>query len=313
MIGRVVVTGASGMLGSSLIEVLVREGVEVLAVIRPGSAKAGNIKPSPSVRIAECDVEELDGLPQKAAGKYDVFFHFAWKGVYGAPRNDVFLQNSDIRNTLRAVETAKKLGCRKFIGAGSQAEIGLTDKRIGCNPVCNPITPYGTAKYCAGKLGAVLAGQLNMEFNWCRILSTYGECDNGYTMIMNTLQKMLDGRECDLTDGKQIWDYLYCGDAARAFYLIAKNGVDGKSYPIGGGAARPLREYVEEMYGCAGNKAARLNFGAVPLAENAVKYLCADIEELAADTGFSPQTTFKDGITRVIEYIKNARRGNGKE
>jgi pyridoxal/pyridoxine/pyridoxamine kinase len=66
-------------------------------------------------------------------------------------------------------------------------------------------------------------------------------------MVTGVIQTLLCGKKPSLTAGEQLWDYLYAADAARAFRLIAEQGKSGKIYPLGGGSARPLREYVEEI------------------------------------------------------------------
>ena len=98
-----------------------------------------------------------------------------------------------------------------------------------------------------------------------------------------------------------MWDYLYSEDAARALYLLGQKGRDGRTYCIGSGQARPLREYIE-MLRDAINPALPLGIGEVPYGENQVMYLCADISDLTRDTGFVPEVTFEEGIRRTIEY-----------
>ena len=43
-----------------------------------------------------------------------------------------------------------------------------------------------------------------------------------------------------------MWDYLYSKDAGKAFYLLGEKGINGKVYCIGGGEARPLKDYIED-------------------------------------------------------------------
>jgi len=306
MIKRVVITGASGMIGSALVDLLISNNIEVIAVSRPNSPKMTNISKSPLVRIIECDINKIESLPLLIKDRCDMFFNFAWQGVASSSRNDVFVQNGDVINSINAIKVAKELGCYKFVGAGSQAEYGIKNKKLGCNTEVDPVTAYGVAKFSAGKLGKIFADSIGMEFNWVRILSTYGPKDNDYTMVMGTLKKMLAKESCDFTNGQQTWDYIYSSDAATAIYAIAQKGINGKTYPIGTGKDRLLKDFIQDMNECVYNKTgakAQLNFGVITTDKNAVTYLCADIAELSQDTDFYPRVSFKDGINKTIDFL----------
>jgi len=305
-IKKAIITGATGLIGRELVKILATNNVEVLAIIRPNSPNIGFLKSSPLLKTVECDINNLESLEKnKNLTKYDVFFHFAWQGVYGAARDDVSLQCRDIKNTLSAVKVAKKLGCAKFIGAGSQAEVGLVNEKISSNTVGNPFTAYGIAKKASLQLAKILTEKEDMYFNWGRILSVYGPNDSMHTMVMSMLNKMIAGENCDLTSGEQIWDFLFSKDAAQAFYDIAKSGINGKVYPVASGNGKPLKEFVLQMHKTVGNNSCKLNFGAIPFNNNSIKYLCGDTKDILADTGFKPTTAFEDGIKQTIESISH--------
>ena len=79
------------------------------------------------VKVVECNLDELLTLEKVLRHDYDVFYHFGWDGTYGESRQDLYLQNSNVKYTLDAVNLAKFLNCRVFIGAGSQSEFGHID------------------------------------------------------------------------------------------------------------------------------------------------------------------------------------------
>ena len=169
---RAVITGCTGMLGLALIRKLLKEGYEVIAVIRPDSARAGNIPEDERITVVELPLENIGELPSvlKPLGIKDasLFFHFAWGGTSGAARNDMELQNENIRASLAAVDAAHELGCEVFMGAGSQAEYGRVPDgtKLSGNTPCNPENGYGIAKYAAGKMTRVKAQSLGMKHVW---------------------------------------------------------------------------------------------------------------------------------------------------
>ena len=300
---RAVITGASGMIGSALIRRLIQEKIEVAAVVRPGSKKMGQIPKSSLVTIVECPLDRLDGLPDLTKGMFDGFYHFAWDGTFGERRNDAYLQNSNVRWTLDAVHAAYRLGCKIFVGAGSQAEYGRVEGKLSPDLPVSPENGYGVAKYTAGTLSAIYAEQLGLTHVWARILSVYGPGDNPFTMVSSTIQKLLRKEKPSLTKGEQLWDYLYCDDAAEAFYRMGRRSQNGV-YCVGSGVAKPLREYIEQLRDAV-DQALPLGLGERPYTENQVMCLCADIAALTADTGFVPKIPFSEGIARTVEWIKN--------
>jgi nucleoside-diphosphate-sugar epimerase len=167
----------------------------------------------------------------------------------------------------------------------------------------NPQSGYGIAKYTAGKLSALLCDQLDMQFNWVRILSVFGPLDASHTLIMYTINELISGRVPEFTKCEQIWDYLYCDDAAEAFLAIGEKGVNGKYYPLGSGNKRPLSEYIESIKNIV-SPGIRLQFGKKEYYPHQPMYLCADISELIMDTLWKPEVSFEEGIKNIIDTIK---------
>lgn len=302
---RVVVTGATSMIGYAVVEELVKNSVKVYAVVRPNSDNIGRLDIFRNITIVECALNEISTLKDKINEQCDVFYHFAW-GHTGAKRNDnLKYQTENINFTIDAVDSAKALGCKKFIGAGSQAEYGVVNKTsIDENTPVNPCTPYGICKYTACKLAFEQCKRLDIDCVWTRIFSVYGTYNKKSAMISSCIEKMLKKEETFFTKGEQMWDYMYSKDIGKAFYMLGENGIAGNVYNIGSGKARPLYEYINIINEYTQNTA-KVNLGAVPYPENAVMNLCADISKLTAHTGFKPVYTFEQGIKENIEFIRD--------
>lgn len=300
---KVMITGATGAIGIALIQQLVEEAVYVTVVCHRGSHRVKRIPQSSYVDVVECDLEEIKTLPALVSDRYDVMYHLAWANTFGEGRNDIHSQMQNIQYTLDVVEVAARLGCKKFIGAGSQAEYGRYEGKLSGSTATFPENGYGIAKLCAGQLSRIRCEQLGMEHIWTRVLSVYGPYDGAGTMISSVINQMLQGKKASCTSGEQMWDYLYAKDAGRAFCLLGQSGVSGKIYCIGSGTARPLKEYIELIRDQI-DETLEIGFGEIPYGDKQVMYLCADIEELTKDTGFKPSYSFERGIGETINWIK---------
>ncbi len=300
---KAVVTGATGAVGTALVNKLISENVKTLVLVRR-EGRIDKIPKHPLVRVAYCSLDEMaDYIP--AENDYDVFFHLAWAGPYGKDRNDMHLQANNIKNELDAVRLADRFGCKVFVGAGSQAENGrLPDKtKVAPDSPENPDNGYGIAKLTAGRMSRILCNQLGIRHNWCRILSAYGPGDGVHTMVMSTVIRFMNGEDCDFTPGEQLWDFCYNGDIANAFYLVAQKGRADAIYTIGSGKTKMLREYISEIRDIVSPES-KCNFGAIDYFPNQVMYLCADITDLQRDTGFEPMVSFEDGIKNTVQWYR---------
>lgn len=302
IVKRAIVTGATGAVGTALVKVLVSNNIEVLVICRENSKRNKNIPKHELVSKLYCDLTDFSKIRNQTKKKWDVFYHFAWMGTTGDERNNMYLQNSNVKYALDAVKVAKEFGCDKFIGAGSQAEYGRVDGVLKSDTPVFPENGYGIAKLCAGQMTRELAHQLGMEHNWVRILSVYGPNDGQKSMVMSTIEKLRNNQVPEFTKGEQMWDYLYSGDAAIAFRLIGEKGVDGKTYILGSGKVKPLYEYIKIIREAIDSNA-KLGIGVIPYSDKQVMHLQADIEELKKDTDWEPKTNFIDGIKSILNSI----------
>lgn len=302
-----VVTGPTGAIGTALCRALLDRGLTVYAVCRPGSPRAAALPEDDRLRKVDCDAADYAALPGRV-GRADAFFHLAWAHTIGAGRNDMPAQIDNIRYTIDAVRAAAALGCRVFVGAGSQAEYGRVEGLLRPDTPANPENGYGMAKLCAGLMSRTEAAALGVDHVWARVLSVYGPHDGPATMISGAIRALLAGRCPALTAGQQRWDYLFADDAADAFVRMAQRGRNGAVYPLGSGQARPLKDYIQALRDAI-DPALPLGFGQVPYAPRQVMHLQADIAPLTRDTGFVPATGFEEGIRKTIEWVRKENHG----
>lgn len=300
---KVVITGATGMIGVSLIESLLANKVEkIYAVVRENSQKLARLPKSDRIVIVPAELSDYDHLAEKIGDTCEVFYHFAWAATGGpAIRNSkIDLQAENIPATLKAMDAARALGCTKFIGAGSQAEFGLCkDPFISPESVCNPIQPYGIAKYAAGKLALAKAEILDMDCFWVRIFSIYGTRDRANSMVMMTVNTLLEGGKPSFTPAEQRWDYLEESDTGNGFRMIGEHATGRKIYCIGSGDPHTLKDYIYAIRDEI-DPALEVGIGDMPYPKGAVMNLAADISSLTADTGWKPQVSFRQGIRRIL-------------
>lgn len=296
---KIVVTGATSMIGVALIKEAVLNHVEVLALVRENSSKLDRLPTSHLIKTVCCDINNLKEFSM-GDGNFDVFYHFAWNDTDKIGRNAPQLQAQNIITTLDAVNLARRLGCKRFVGAGSQAEYGVVEGAISSETETNPETPYGMAKWAAGALSRKLCEQYGMKFIWGRIFSVYGCLDNEGTMLSYAIDQFIKGNAAQFSAATQMWNYLNEQDAGKAFYLLGESARAFGVYCVANRESLPLKEYIKklcEVYG----PGAECSFAPVCAGVKLVG-LEANVEKLEQDTGFIPSVSFEEGIGKFIAY-----------
>lgn len=293
----IIVTGATGAVGSAVVRRALDKGMDVTCIVHKGSKRLGNLPQSERVHIVECDLRDYCTL--NIDNQYDAFIHLSWEKTFGASRDDAEVQTRNIQYTLDAVQLAHRCGCSVFVGAGSQAEYGVQSVDLTPDLPVKPESGYGIAKYAAGKLSAMLCKNLGMRQCWVRILSVYGPNDGENSLISYLIREFKAGNSPQLTKCEQMWDYLYADDAADAILAVAEKGVDGKAYPLGSGNGRRLSEYVNDIKNAI-NPSLTVQFGAKDYYPHQPMHLVADISALTEDTGWKTQYSFIAGVNIIL-------------
>jgi len=318
---NVLITGVTSFIGRALARELFSEGYEVFGVVRPTSKSRADIKQEfPQLHIIECDMDECEDIAlMKNLPEMYACIHLAWEGAGRAGRMNAEVQAKNEENTLKMLKTAHKLGCKRFIMAGSQAEYGVTLERVKSGEVqelpeyedmeCDPISEYGKSKrWMLYKCGE-LCGKWDMTYIHCRIFSIFGVGDHPGTLVSSVVRAFIEGETAKLSSCEQMWDFLYITDCAKALAdlvsCVFTVSVDGDMTEhvvnIASGDTRPLKYFVAAAQKVIGK--GEYELGDPMGGPEGTPYLEPDITRLREITGFEPQVSFEEAIERIaISY-----------
>lgn len=299
---KAIVTGANGFVGSYLVKELIKNNVEVLCVDLVFSED--RLPYSKLIKKLQISIENIEEIENVVNFKeYDTFYHFAWIGSAGPLRMDEKIQVNNAMMTVNCLRVAKKIGCDKFICAGSimeyevHAAIYAQESKPGLSYL------YGVGKVLAHELCKPIANDIGIDLIWAYITNAYGVGEYSPRFINSTLRKINNSEKLEFTSGVQNYDFIYIDDVARAFYLLGLKGIKNNGYIIGSGNARPLKEFIIEMTSelCPDNKPI---FGNVPFTGINIDAEIFDISPLKNDCGFEPKISFKEGIVKTSNWLK---------
>ena len=293
MLKIIIVTGAAGFAGCNLLEALLEKGYFVYAVARPNSPRNSRLQVSEQLKLVPCDMMDYGRLPDMIQESCDIFYHLAWQGK----RSDFMEQCKNIKASLIALDSAVKLGCKRFVCTGSQAEYGPQTELITEETCPHPVTAYGAAKLAACALTRQKAAELGIDWIWGRIFSLYGKYEPHGRMLPDLILALKEDKDFHMTSATQNWDYLYSSDGAEALIALGERGNSGEIYNIANGNYRPLREFTEELRQEIPSKG-RIIYGK-PL--DGATSLQASVDKIRRDTGWKAKIGFREGLRLMIK------------
>ncbi len=302
---KALITGANGFVGSSLVQELLKNNIEVIAIIHKNRSNIPE-----NVHIVECNLMDISKLPELVADRdIDVFYHMAWAGVSGELRSDIQTQLNNIKYTIDCINVSKKLNIKKVVCAGSIMEneslfVTSNHRYIPGEVYVNGSGIYGSCKYAAHSLGISAAAKAGVDLVWTKITNTYGVGEHSKRFINTTLRKIINNEPLKFTAGTQNYDFVYVDDVARAFRLIGENGKSFGCYVIGGGDPKPLKEYILEIKNTLAPDRDFV-FGYIPFTGANLPLEEYDVSLTEYETGFKAQISFSEGIKRTMEWIKS--------
>jgi nucleoside-diphosphate-sugar epimerase len=281
---KILLTGATGFLGSHLARQFIAEGHDVVALRRPASSmrRVAEIQAS----ISWCMVDDLWESPRRILEGVDVIVHTA--ASYG--RNNESLAEVFDTNTafpLRLLEAACASGVESFIN---------TDTALP-----RAFNAYSLSKAQFADWGRYFAEKKGIAFINFLLEHMYGPDDDPTKFSDHVIEACLSNQpELRLTPSEQKRDFVFIDDVVTAYSTVLRYG-DLKGYhdiPLGSGHAVSIREFVESVHQLTGSSTT-LRFSALPYRDNEVMLSEADTRQLRA-LGWTCRNSLKSGLKKTI-------------
>lgn len=294
---KVLITGANGLVGSWLFNHLSSK-YEVTGLVRP-SADLFRVDVKYQSKIIKASVKDWCEVLNKR--HFDALIISHWSGVQNSARNDS-LQESNSYVITEIAKCASNNGVRNIIGIGSQAELGPVGHAVNEFQPDLPTSAYGKAKVQTRLALENLSVEMNFRMAWMRIFSVYGPFDVGNWLIPNTIRTLLSNEEMKLTEGTQIWSYLYSSDLVSAFELTLNNEELLGTINLGNPTTSSVRD-ITELIGKILDKQSLLKFGEIPFREDQVMVMQPLCEKLVS-AGWTPKVSLNAGLRSTVDWFK---------
>ena len=299
---NVIVTGANGFIGKTLVNALVEKDYKVVALdIRFDNVLADNPNVT-CVNVLDRAVENLkEEIP---TSEYAYFFHLAWVGTSGPARADYNIQLNNVKLACDYIKLCKEVGCKRVVYASSINEMETYEYLQSDNIEPSGGYIYGTGKMAAHLMGETVAKMNDVEFIPVIITNIYGVGEKSARMVYTSIKKLINKEHCSFTAGYQTYDFIYITDAINSIIEVAEKGKAFNRYYIGSGEPKPLREFLIEMKNIV-DPEAEIGLGDIPFKGIDISYSQFDLKKVEKDTGYKNKIPFTQGIKMTADYIKN--------
>ena len=249
-----IVTGATGLVGSAVVQKLLENNIDVLCIGRkepliepwknlPGTATYLKMDMADILSLAD-KIGEIGWVP----GSFCVFYHFSWRGLNALTDGSVDDQLKNVTFSANALVSAQKIGCTTFVNAGTIEET-FAEKYFD-NRWEHETYPSGQNAYAASKLAArdmcLLLGYLNkIDYVHTRLSVPLNPSFIGKGYISSAIRAILAGDDYAPPTNPQLLDLTHIEDVAQAYYLVGQKGKNKANYYIGSGEPKTLSQYFE--------------------------------------------------------------------
>ncbi|MGI9291338.1 MAG: NAD-dependent epimerase [Gammaproteobacteria bacterium] len=327
---KILVTGAAGFIGSYVAKYLLERGDTVIGLDNLNDyydplLKEGRLdllRPFDSFSFVRADLENetvVSGLFSKEG--FDAVVHLgAQAGVRYSLKNPRAYIDSNIVGTLNILEGCRHHPVQHLVYASSSSVYGANTKMPFSvhDNVDHPMSLYAASKKANELMAHTYANLYGIPTTGLRFFTVYGPWGRPDMALFSFTKSILAGKPIDVFNyGKHKRDFTYIDDIVEGVIRVLDQPAEinpdwdsGKPDPgssrvpyrlfnIGNSRPVELMRYIEVLEGCLGRKAEK---NMLPIQPGDVPETWADVEELTNATGYAPQTSVEEGVSRFVEW-----------
>jgi CDP-glucose 4,6-dehydratase len=316
---RVLVTGATGVVGLNLVNRLERYQADVVALVRDwvprARANGAWLDGSRSVVLVRGDLEDRDLLSRTLA-EYEVehIFHLGAQTIVNVGiRSPLTTFRTNIEGTWNLLEAARVLN-----GYSEDVKticVASSDKAYGSNPDLPyhedmPLKgehPYDVSKSCTDLIAQCFGKTYGLPVVIARMGNIYGPGDLNFNRIVpGTIQSVLKGRRPEIrSDGTPIREYFFVEDAVDAYLAMAEmacqHDIAGEAFNLSSGERLSVLEAVKKIITIMGSD---LEPRILNTSRNEIHDQYLSIEKAEKKLYWKPRYTFSDGLKPTIAWYR---------
>ncbi|MGH2924682.1 MAG: NAD-dependent epimerase/dehydratase family protein [Solirubrobacterales bacterium] len=305
---RYLVTGCAGFIGSTLVDVLLADGCEVVGIDaftdyypreRKDAAIAAALS-NPAFELVEHDLGEAPPPPRALEGTAGIFHLAARPGVRASWGDgfDPYLHDNALA-THRVAESAAARGLRLVFASSSSVYGDALAYPTPEDAMPAPVSPYGVTKLTCEHLLRAHSRNFGLDYVALRYFTVYGPRQRPDMAFARLVETATAGTPFDVYgDGGQSRDFTFVRDAVSATILAMREGGSGDVYNVGGGTEASLKEAVATLEELSG-RGLQVRYGKVAAGD--VRRTLADTGRIREAVGWKPEVGLREGLGSMLE------------
>jgi len=318
---QVLVTGATGLVGSRLVRDLLNVGADVVCLVRdwvPQSELfAGEL--ASRIKIVRGDIRDRE-IIERTLGEYetDTVFHLAAQTIVGiANRNPISTFESNIQGTWNLLESCRRSPLVKQIVTASSDKAYGDQDNLPYNETTplQGVHPYDVSKSCSDLICKTYAVSYGLPVCITRCGNFFGEGDLNWNRIVpGTIRSIIRGENPVIrSDGSYIRDYFYVGDGSAAYMLLAEKlagnpSLSGEAFNFSNGVHVSVLEIVNIILELMSSD---LRPEILNQATNEILNQYLDSSKAEEKLNWKPRYGLKEGLQKTItwywEFMQNGK------
>jgi len=301
----VLITGATGFVGSCLTHRLVRVDCD-LHIIKREQSNIWRIKDILN-RVAVHNVDLIDGDSLEKLVKNiapEIIFHTATYGGYPFQKDVNKIIQTNIMGTINLVNACLKVGFSIFINTGSSSEYGIKSKPMNETDLLEPNNNYGVAKASPTLFCQAKARSEKLPIVTLRLFSPYGYYEELTRLVPSVIISCLTGKNPKVSSPEPVRDFIFIEDVLDA-YVKAANvpNAGGEIFNIGYGQQHSVGEVVNKIIKLTGGKV-NPEWGVIPKRINEPTIWQADISKAKNILKWKPKCNLEKGLNKTVKWFK---------
>ena len=295
---KILLTGATGFIGKSVTQELLKRGYEVFAV--SNSKSLPEQKGLVQVGLDLFDEKSVEKFLNE--NKFASLIHLAW---YLGPKFGQSDMNLDwLSASLKLLKIFKQNGGKKVLFAGTMSEYDYSYGYLkeDLTPLNNS-SLYGKCKAALFETASAYTKQEKIDFKWARIFNVYGPNEKPSRLMPSVICSILKNEEIKLSTCLKTQDYLHVYDVASGIVDLFKSEVQG-GVNISSGIPVKLRDIVDKIAQIMNYKG-EIQYGAIPTTFDE-PFVVGSNEILTQKIGWKPKFTLEEGLTQTIKYWEDS-------
>lgn len=315
---RVLITGGAGLIGSTIADHLLDEGVAEIVVLDnlvrgrlenlAGPLQAG------AVKFVEGDLRDTDTVRSTMDG-IDLVFHQAAIRITQCAEEPRLAHDVLATGTFNVLEAAVQANVTKVVAASSASVYGLAElfpTRENHHAYGNR-TLYGAAKVYNEGLLRSFNEMYGLDYVALRYFNVYGPRMDVFGVYTEVLVRWMERIAAGtppliLGDGSQTMDFVYSTDIARANVLAAKSDVSDEVFNVASGVETSLAQLADALLEVMGRTDLRPEHGPERKV-NAVPRRLASTEAAREKLGFEASVSLHEGLTKLVSWWQSELQG----